>query len=194
MTTLARIASVLIAASAFAFPLSAMAEVRPPAGHHHFPMKAEAYKHLIDSRIGMLKGHFEQGLEKRSLSPEQKAEIEKSMDGAVKELHAAVGKAGADGMVTREEAKKITDLSEHLRSRMRSELKGKHANAKAKGSKSGKSKLSKVKPALSKTKPALSKTKPALSKTKPALSKTKPALSKTKRALSKTKKASSDDE
>jgi hypothetical protein len=193
MTTLARIASVLLAASAFAFPLSAMAEVRPPEGHHHFPMKAEAYRRLIDGRIQTLKGHFEQGLEKRSLSPEQKAEIEKSMDGAVKELHAAVRKAGADGMVTGKEAERIKDLSEHIRSRMRAELKGKHANAKAKGAKSGKSKLSKVKPALSKTKPALSKTKPALSKTKPALSKTKPALSKTKPALSKTKRASDDE-
>jgi hypothetical protein len=162
MTTLARIASALIAASAFAFPLSAMAEVRAPEGHHSrhdttFPMKAEAYKKLVDGRIEKLKGHLEQGLEKRSLSSEQKSEIEKSMDGAIKELHAAVDKVSADGTVTRDEAKHIKDLSEKLRDRMRAELKGKHANAKAKGAKSGKNKLSKAKPALSKAKPALSK-------------------------------------
>ncbi len=36
-------------------------------------MKAEAYKKLVDGRIEKLKGHLEQGLEKRSLSPEQKS-------------------------------------------------------------------------------------------------------------------------
>ena len=56
MKTLARIASALIAASAFLLPLSAMAETSQdgahspgqPASHKHhesaFPMKAEAFK------------------------------------------------------------------------------------------------------------------------------------------------------
>ena len=63
-------------------------------------MKAETFKKLVDGRVDRLKGHFEQGLEKRSLSPEQKAEIEKTMDGTLKELHAAVEKVSADGVVT----------------------------------------------------------------------------------------------
>ena len=149
MTTLARIASALIAASVFVFPLSAMAEVKTPAGHHGhhesaYPMKAESFKKLVDSRVEHLKGHLEQGLSKRSLSPEQKAAIEKSMDGAVKQLHAAVDKVSADGLVTRDEAKQIKDLSEQLRTRMRAELKGKRAGAKGNGKiakgKGGKSK------------------------------------------------------
>jgi hypothetical protein len=59
------------------------------------------------------------------------------MDGTLKELHAAVEKVSSDGVVTRDEAKQIKDLSDHLRSRMRSELKGKHAS-KSKGDKGGK--------------------------------------------------------
>ncbi len=35
MTTLARIASALIAASAFIFPFTAMAETKVPEGHHN---------------------------------------------------------------------------------------------------------------------------------------------------------------
>jgi hypothetical protein len=139
MTTLARIASALIAASAFLFPYSAMAETKAPEGHKNrhesaFPMKAETFKKLVDGRVDRLKGHFAQGLEKRSLTPDQKSEIEKSMDGTIKELHAAVEKVTADGVVTRDEAKQVKDLSEQLRSRMRAELKGKHA-AKPKGQK-----------------------------------------------------------
>ena len=160
MTTLARIASALIAASTLFFPLSALAETKAPAGHHGhhdaaFPMKADAFKKLFDSRVDKLKDHLEQGLSKRSLSSEQKADIEKTMDGALKELHAAVDKVGADGVVTRDEARHIKGLSEQLRTRMRAELKGKHASAKAKGGKLAKGKSGKAKaPAASKVKKA----------------------------------------
>jgi hypothetical protein len=140
MSTLARIASALIAASALVLPCSAWAESRAPQGHHNhhesaYPMKAETFKKLVDGRIDRLKGHLDKGLEKRSLSPEQKGEILKAMDGALKDLHAAVDKVSADGVVTRDEAKQIKDLSEQLRSKMRAELKGKHASIKVKGGK-----------------------------------------------------------
>jgi archaellum component FlaC len=156
MTTLARIASALIAASAILFPLSAMAETKAPEGHRKghestYPMKADAFKKLVDGRIDRLKGHLEQGLEKRSLSSEQKAEIEKSMDGALKDLHSAVSKVSSDGTVTRDEAKQIKELSEQLRTKMRAELKGKHASAKTAGAKPAKGKTSKVKAASKKT-------------------------------------------
>ncbi len=140
MTPLARIASALIAASALVVPCSAFAESRPPQGHHNhhesaYPMKADAFKKLVDGRVDRMKGHLDKGLEKRSLTSEQKADIEKAMDGAIKELRAAVDKVSSDGVVTRDEAKQIKDLSEQLRTRMRAELRGKHANSKAKGQK-----------------------------------------------------------
>jgi hypothetical protein len=140
MTTLARIASALIAAATLVVPCSARAESQPPQGHHQrhesaYPMKAETFKKMVDGRADRLKGHLEKGLEKRSLSADQKAEIEKAMDAALKELHAAVDKVSADGVVTRDEAKQIKDLSDQLRARMRAELKGKHASSKAKGGK-----------------------------------------------------------
>jgi uncharacterized protein YajQ (UPF0234 family) len=141
--SLSRIASALITASALTFSFSAAAETKaPPAAHHAqesaYPMKAETFKKLVDGRLDRLKAHLEQGLAKRSLSSEQKAEIEKAMDGAVKELHSAVDKVGADGTVSREEAKQIKALSETLRNKMRAELRGKHANANAKGGKHAK--------------------------------------------------------
>lgn len=165
MKTLATIASALIAASALVFPFSAMAETKAPAGHHAhahagaesaFPMKAEAFKKLVDSKVERIKSHMDRGLSKRSLSHEQKAELDKSLDGALKDLHAAVEKVGADGVVTKDEAKQIKDLSEQLRSKVREELKGKHASAKAKGQKPARSKGAKggkggKKPELKKT-------------------------------------------
>ena len=144
MKTLATIASALIAASTFVFPLTAMAETKAPAGHHThahqesaFPMKAEAFKKLVDSKVERMKSHMERGLSKRSLSHGQKAELDHSLEGALKDLHLAVEKVSSDGVVTKDEAKHIKDLSEHLRSKVREELKGKHASAKAKGQKPG---------------------------------------------------------
>ena len=159
MTTLARIASALIAAAALVFPLTAQAEIKTPAGHHKAqdsacPMKADAFKKLVDGRVDRLKGHMGHSLSKRSLSPEQRSEIEKTMDGAIKELHAAVDKVASDGVVTRDEAKHIKDLSEQIRTRMRAELKGKHASAKAKGQKpAGKQKTPKKAAKASKSAP-----------------------------------------
>ncbi len=143
MKTLAHLASALIAVTAFVLPASAMAETKAPAGHHAkhesvFPMKADTFKKLVDGNIEKMKGHFERGAKKRSLSHEQKAEIDKSLDSALKDLHSAVDKVSSDGVVTKDESKQIKDLTEHLKTRVRDELKGKHANAKAKGQKSGK--------------------------------------------------------
>jgi hypothetical protein len=143
MKTLARLASALIAASAFVLPASAMAENKASSDHHAqkesaFPMKADLFKKLVEGKIGKLKGHFKKGVAKRSLSHQQKTEITKSLDFALKDLHAAVDKVSSDGVVTKGEAKRIKTLSEKLRSKVREELKGKHANAKAKGQKRAK--------------------------------------------------------
>ncbi len=153
--TLTRIVSALIGASALVFSLTASAETKAPPARHSasessFPMKADAFKKLVDVRLDRLKAHLEQGLTKRSLTPAQKGDIEKAMDGAVKELHAAVDKVGTDGLVTADEAKQIKGLSEQLRAKLRAELKGKHANAKAGGAKAHGAKKRHGKPAASK--------------------------------------------
>lgn len=139
MNTFARLASALVAATALVLPASAMAETKSHAQKDSaFPMKAEVFKKIVDGKIEKMKGHFEKGVAKRSLSHGQKADMDKSLDGALKELHAAVDKVSADGVVTKDEAKQVKELSEHLRGKVREELKGKHANAKAKGQKPSK--------------------------------------------------------
>lgn len=148
MNTFARLASVLIAASTFVLPLSAMAETKSPAGDKaqkeaSFPMKASAFKKIVDGKLGKMKGHFERGVSKRSLSHGQKADIDKTLESALKDIHSAVDKVSSDGVVTKDEAKQVRELSEQLRSKVREELRGKHASAKAKGQKPQKAKATK---------------------------------------------------
>lgn len=138
MKTLVRIAVALIAS---VIPLSAMAETKAPAERHDhhvaeaFPMKAGVFKKLVERKLEGMKERFEQRVAKRSLTPEQKSEVVKSMESAVKELHTAVDRVGADGVVTKDEAKQVKDLSDQLRAKVREQLRGKHAAAHAKGQK-----------------------------------------------------------
>lgn len=147
MNTFARLASALLAASVLALPAVAMAETKTKGSHakddSSFPMKADVFKKLVDGKIDKMKGHFEKGMKKRSLSHDQKAEIDKSLEGALKDLHSAVDKVSADGVVTKDEAKQVKDISDQLRSRVREELRGKHAAAKGKGQKPAKAKSAK---------------------------------------------------
>lgn len=145
MKTPGLVVSVMIAASAFLLPVSAMAGSKAQAGpqgqqESTFPMKAGTFKRLVGAKIEQMKGHLQRGLAKRSLSHEQKAEVGKAMDSALKDVHAAVAKAGADGIVTKSEAKQVKKLSEVVRERVRGELRGKHASAKGKGGKPAKGK------------------------------------------------------
>jgi hypothetical protein len=146
MKTLARIASALIAASLAVVPVTAMAdqkssETKPledsgrkgssrrdkPA----FPMKAEEFRKMVEKRIERIKAHVERSMSKHSLPAPQRAEVNKAVDTAVKEVHGAVDKATADGVVTRDEAKQIKAIAGQLRDRMREQLKEKGPRAKA---------------------------------------------------------------
>jgi tellurite resistance protein len=139
MSTLARIASVLLAAATLTAPLAASAKpssAKPKDAAAHvekdkaqFPMKADEFRKMIDKRIERVKAHVEHSMEKHKLPAPQRAEVTKAVDAAVKEVRAAVDKAAADGVVTKDEAKQVRELAEQLRSKLRAELGGgKHAN------------------------------------------------------------------
>jgi hypothetical protein len=146
MKTLARIASVLIAASLASVPIAAMADQKPSetrlleASSHKgspqrdkpaFPMKAEEFRKMVEKRIEHIKTHIERSMSKHSLPAPQRAEVNKAVDTAVKEVHGAVDKVAADGVVTRDEAKQVKAIADQLRDKMREQFKEKGPRAKA---------------------------------------------------------------
>lgn len=146
MKTLARIASALIAVSLAAVPVTAMANQKPSdakpleeASHkgspRHdkpaFPMKAEEFRKMVEQRVERIKSHIERAMSKHSLPAPQRAEVNKAVDTAVKEVHGAVDKVTADGVVTRDEAKQVKAIANQLRDKMREQLKEKGPRAKA---------------------------------------------------------------
>jgi hypothetical protein len=134
MNTLNTLTSALIAFGVLVSPFAAEAEVRPApeeTAPDTFPMKADAFKKVADRKLELLKTHAERGIAKRSLLPEQKTAVERALDGGIKDLRAAIDRVAADGIVTREEAKQVKDLAAQFRAKLRDQLRGRHARAKA---------------------------------------------------------------
>lgn len=146
MKTLARIVSALIAASVAVVPVTAMADQKPSEakpvedahlkGSSHrdrpaFPMKAEEFRKMVEKKLERIKARVERAMSKQSLPAPQRAEVNKAVDTAVKEVHSALDKAAADGVVTRDEAKQVKAIAEQLRAKMREQFKEKGPRAKA---------------------------------------------------------------
>lgn len=144
MNTVARIAAALFTASlTLAAPLLASADQKPggdarpetSAGtskHDRaiFPMKAGEFQKIIEKRIERIKAQVERSMTKHSLPAPARAEVTRAVDTAVKDIQAAVDKAGADGSVTKDEAKEIKDLATQLRDKLREQMKDKGPRAK----------------------------------------------------------------
>jgi hypothetical protein len=146
MNMLARIASASLAMAIAVVPLTAMAEKAPSDAtrleHNHrkgashrdapaFPMKAEEFRKMVERRIERIKARVERSMRKHSVPAPQRAEVNKAVDTAVKEVHAGVDKVAADGVVTRAEAKQVKAIATELRDKMREQLKEKGPRAKA---------------------------------------------------------------
>jgi hypothetical protein len=147
MKTLARIATALISASIVVVPpLSAMADQKPTdakpleesanksSSRHDraiFPMKSDEFRKIVEKRIERMKTHIERSMTKHNLPVPARAEVNRTVDTAVKDIHAMVDKVAADGMVTKDEAKQLKDLAEQFRDKLREQFNDKSPKAKA---------------------------------------------------------------
>lgn len=128
----------LLAAAALAFGLLAS----PPAdaakkGKSHapgpsFPMKADEYKKLVESRIDKVREVIDKKLDRSGVTAERKKAIHKLIDEEAKDIRAEAAKACADGTVTEGEAGKVKALTTGLRARVRERMRAeKNPAAKA---------------------------------------------------------------
>lgn len=135
MNRFARIGSALVAASLALAPVAALAEPGRNAkdaksqeeqerAHAKFPQKADDFRKHVEKRIEHAKARVGKAMDKRNLPAPVRAEVNKAVDAAVKEVHQAVDKAAADGVVTRDEARDVRKLAKELRGRLKAQLKG----------------------------------------------------------------------
>ncbi len=94
-----------------------------------FPMKADQFEKVVEKRIEHIKSKVEAALKKHNTSDADKAKVMKEVDDGAVAVRAAAKKAGADGTVTKDEAKTIRDLAKKIRDDVKAKLSQKKSPA-----------------------------------------------------------------
>jgi len=100
-------------------------------GRPQYPIDAADYRKAINTRVESIWGRIEKKLDFYNVTPDRKRVFRRAFDGAAKEVWVEVGKASADGMITRAEALKIRVITAELRGKVRSKLAAERKAGKA---------------------------------------------------------------
>lgn len=122
MLSLARVASMLVAASVALAPAAAFAGQKGSHEKMQLPMKAEQFKPIVEKRIAKIESVVDKHLAKAKVSDDKRATVKKELEAGVAEIRAAATKAEADGTVTKEEAKAVREAEHKLHAQMQEEL------------------------------------------------------------------------
>ena len=87
-----------------------------------FPLEAERFQNVVDKRIAKAREHMERALDKHPVPDALKAQIRNDFDAGTAQVQAAAKRVGADGTVTKEEAKEVRDLAKELKDKAREKL------------------------------------------------------------------------
>ena len=102
-----------------AAPVTAFAGTKDQAGEtkraKHFPMTAESFNKHIEKRITHMRERLTQMLADRKVPEAKQVQIKKDFEDGATAIRAAATRAGADGTVTKEEAKDVRKLAKDLR-------------------------------------------------------------------------------
>ena len=110
------------AAPAFADGAAAKAEHKGEKGKDHakhFPMAADKFTKMVDSRLVKAKEKLEQALTEKKVETDKKTKILKDFDDGAALVRAAAKRAGKDGEVTKDEAKEVRGMVKTLRQELR---------------------------------------------------------------------------
>ena len=103
-----------------------------------FPIAAQKFHEHIEARISKQRARVEQAMEKRSVPEATRAQVRKELDIGSAAVRDIVKRVGADGSVTREEAREVRELTKEIKKNARAKLKAlKQSKAKGKGKGAG---------------------------------------------------------
>ena len=94
-----------------------------------FPMSAKEFSEDVEKRIRKTFDRISAKLDEHKVPAAKREEIKKAMEAGATKIRAAAAKVGADGTVTKEEAKEVRDLAKDLKKQAHM----KHGKAKGKG-------------------------------------------------------------
>ncbi len=107
------ITAVVLALSTVLAAAPAMAGEKGGDHGQSFPMPAAAFQQKVTARQAKSREHMEKRA--ATLNADQAKELRAKFDAGVTKVNAEVGKATADGTVTKEEAKEVRKVAKELR-------------------------------------------------------------------------------
>ena len=116
--------ALVFAFASSAAPLTALAADRVPVAEtkkkeSRFPMKAESFNKVIDKRIAKMRERLTQMLANHKVPESVQAQAKKDFDDGAVIVRAAATRVGADGTVTKDEAKEVRDLAKDMKRKAR---------------------------------------------------------------------------
>ncbi|EYF07236.1 hypothetical protein [Chondromyces apiculatus] len=87
-----------------------------------FPVTAQKFQEMVEKRLTKSRDRLNHMMEKRNVPEATRAQVRKELDAGAAAIREAAKKAGADGTVTREEAKQVKDLAKDLKNKAKAKL------------------------------------------------------------------------
>lgn len=101
-------------------------------GEHQFPMKPADFMKRVEKRIGKTLARLEKMLDKREVPEVVQTQIKKDFEAGAVLIRAKASKAGADGTVTKDEAREVRELAQELKEKAKEKY-GHGGRGKGKG-------------------------------------------------------------
>lgn len=88
------------------------------------PMDAKKFQELVEKRIAKAREHLEGAMDRHSVPEPIRAQVRKEFEAGAAAIREAAKSAGADGTVTKDEAKEVRELSRDLKQQAREKFRG----------------------------------------------------------------------
>jgi hypothetical protein len=99
---------------ALSLTMAASAPALADEGRPNFPMPAAEFAQRVDARLSRAKGRMERYITENKVDDQQAQTLRARFDLVAGEIEAEVQKAGADGTVTRDEARAVRQVARQL--------------------------------------------------------------------------------
>jgi hypothetical protein len=86
---------------------------------HKFPVKTDEFKQMVEKRIAHARERLQGALAAHSVPEGIQAQIKKEFEDGANVVRAAAARVGADGTVTKDEAKEVKQLARKLKRQAR---------------------------------------------------------------------------
>jgi hypothetical protein len=85
----------------------------------NFPLKTDEFKQMVEKRIAKTRERLTQVLTEHNVPEGIQAQVKKEFENGANTVRAAAARVGADGKVTKEEAKEVKELAKDLKRKAR---------------------------------------------------------------------------